>query len=216
MPRAWATAALMGSAWEKHTTTPPTWAAAQRLQRSDNPRLHFREALAIRETEGRRAVLDGLPLRQGGHVRQGSPGPVAEIAFEQAVVVLHVPSGAGRRRLRRLAGALQRRGIDGVDREVREALRDPFSLGAAAVGQMQPRCPPRQHPARRRRLPMAHQKEERSRRPAAVPMVVPATPAAWLQSSGSKRSGRGPRPSLRGMGKSRSGRGCHGPARGLP
>ena len=35
-------------------------------------------------------------------------------------------------------------------------------------------------------------------------MVVPMVPAALLQSSGSKRSGRGPRPSLRGMGKSRS------------
>ena len=27
VPRAWATAALMGSAWEKQTTTPPAWAA---------------------------------------------------------------------------------------------------------------------------------------------------------------------------------------------
>lgn len=137
---------------------------AQCLQRSDDPCLHFREALAVRETEGRGAVLNGLPLRQGGHVRQSSPRPVAEIALEQAVVVLYVQSSASRGRLRRLTGALKRRGIDGVDRKVPETLRDLFSLGAAGVGQMQPRCPPRQHPARRRRHPMAHQKEQGARR----------------------------------------------------
>lgn len=134
----------------------------QCLQRSDDPRLHFREALAVREAEGGRAVLDGLPLRQRRQIGDRSAGPLAEIALQQAVVVVHFQSRAGRRRLRRLTGSLQRRGVEGINGQARKPFRDPFSLGPAPVGKMQPRGPSRQHHARGRRLPVAHQKQERA------------------------------------------------------
>ena len=49
-----------------------------------------------------------------------------------------------------------------ADKDTGEPFRNPLRLGPAAVGQVQPRRSPRQHRARRRRLPVAHQKQERA------------------------------------------------------
>ena len=140
----------------------PGVGCAESLEGSDDPGLHLREALTAREAEGRRAVLYGLPLRQGRQFGDRGAGPLAEVAFEQAGVVVHFEPRAGCCGLRCLARALQRRGIDAVDGQALEPIRDPFSLGPAPVGKMQSRDPPRQHSARGRRLPVAHQKEERA------------------------------------------------------
>ncbi len=134
----------------------------ERRQRPNNPVLHLRKALTVRETEGGRAVLHGLPLRQDRQVGDCRAGPVAEVALQQPGLVLHLQPGAGRRRLRRLAGALQRRGIQGADGQTGEPFSHPLGLGPAPVGQMQSRRPARQHHARRRRLPVAHQEQERA------------------------------------------------------
>ena len=107
-------------------------------------------------------MLHGLPLGQGRQVRDRGTGPFAEIALQQPVVVRHRQSRAGRRRLCRLAGALQRGGIEGVDGQAREPFRDPFRLGPAPVGQMQSGGAPWEHHARGRRFPVAHQKQERA------------------------------------------------------
>ena len=85
VPRAWATAALIGSAWETATTTSPGCARAQPGDAaSADAGLHLGERLAAGEAEAARVALHRLPLGELHQLLQLAAGPLAEVALEQA------------------------------------------------------------------------------------------------------------------------------------
>ncbi len=142
MPRAWATAALMGSAWEKHTTTPPAWAAhsAPSLRRS---------APASPESSRRPGSGKWMGCAGRSATRAGPPGPRSRTLSTRRN---HTP-GARRRaslpvrcgppsapRSRRRAPAGRNRGHRSVDGE---SFRNPLGLGPAPgrTGAVPAPCP---------------------------------------------------------------------------
>ena len=147
VPSAWATAALMGSAWDTATTTPPGCLAAQPCDGVHDAGLHVGEALAAREPEPARVALDRPPLGQLHQRLQLAAGPLAEVALEQPSLGLHLQAARRADRRRRLLGALQRRGVDRVDPlQLGDPLRRRLGLGPALVGEVQPGRPARAGP----------------------------------------------------------------------
>ena len=100
-------------AWRPAGATAPTDAV-----------LHLGEGLAAGEAEAARVALHGAPLGQLHELLQLGAGPLAEVALEQAPVDGDLqPAGLGDRG-GRLAGPLERRGVDRVDpRQLGDARR---------------------------------------------------------------------------------------------
>ena len=135
VPRAWATAALIGSACDTHTIVPPGWAARSRSSVDDDAVLHLREALAAGEAERRRRPLHGAPT------------PAASSAASAR--------RRSSRRSRTRAGRGRRRGLQAA-RPWRSAPPSPGPARAATCRRRRPasarRCaPPPARPARGRR-----------------------------------------------------------------
>ena len=142
---AWATAALIGSAWLTATTTLPGWAATRRSTASPDAQLHLGEGLAAGEAERARPVLHGPPLRQLHELLELRAGPLAEVGLEQAPVDAHLLADGGGDRRRRLPRALERRGVHGGDPVGERG----DALGHAprpAPGRRRTRCRPRARP----------------------------------------------------------------------
>ena len=162
---AWATAALIGSAWLTATTTLPGWAAHEALaRRRADAQLHLGERLARRGTgtcSGR--CCTALPLRQLHQRLQLGAGPLAEVGLEQALVGPHLLAHGGGDRRRRLPGALEGRGVDGGHpvAERGDALGHGRGLLLPGVGEVQARAPAGQHGAGGRRLAVAHEQQQR-------------------------------------------------------
>ena len=142
---AWATAALIGSAWDTaHHDAAGVALATQPVDGADDAGLHLEEALAAGEAEAARVALHGLPLGQLHERLQLAAGPLAEVALEQALVDDDLQAaGLGDRR-GRLPGPLERRGVDGVDlRQLGDALRRPPRPGSTPASA---RCRPGARP----------------------------------------------------------------------
>ena len=86
VPRAWATAALMGSACETATTICPGCRATIRPSTGGHAGLHLRDRLAAREAEGAGAALHRLPLRPPGRLLQAHAGPLADVEVGQVAI----------------------------------------------------------------------------------------------------------------------------------
>ena len=129
VPRAWASAALIGSAWETHTIVPPRMGVAQPVERGDHAVLHLGEALAAGEAERRRRPLHRAPL---GLLHQPcSSAPVQSPKSHSSrprSTCGRTPVACGDRR-RRLPRPLERRRVDRVDAvELADPLRGPLGL----------------------------------------------------------------------------------------
>ena len=112
VPRAWASAALIGIGVGHGHDGLARVAGDEVVEGADDAGLHLGERLAVGEAEAARVALDGLPLGQLHQVLELGAGPVAEVALEQAPVDLDLEAPGGGDRLGRLAGALERRGVD--------------------------------------------------------------------------------------------------------
>ena len=142
VPRAWATAALIGSAWDTTTTTPPACAARSRCDGADDARLHVGEALAAGEPEPARVAVHRPPLGQLHQRLQLATGPVAEVALQQPSSICTFSSRAAPMAWPS-PGRARGRGVHGVDlRQLGDALGRRLGLGAALVGQVQARARP--------------------------------------------------------------------------
>ena len=75
VPRAWATAALIGSAWETATIVSPGWRGTQLVEGADDAGLHLGEGLAVREPE-RRSGSAAPCCHSGSFMRSFSSAPV--------------------------------------------------------------------------------------------------------------------------------------------
>ena len=102
---------------------------AQPVDGADDAGLHRGEALAAGKRERARRTLHGAPLGQLHQLLQLGAGPVAEVALEQALVDLHLHAAGRGDRRGGLAGPLERRGVDGVDRlQLGDAFGGPLCL----------------------------------------------------------------------------------------
>ena len=115
VPRAWATAALIGSACDTHTIVPPGWAARSRSS-VDTMRCCISEKLSPpgkRNVDGARCTV----CHSGFFISFGSSAPVHSPKSHSSRPRSTLGPLAGDRgdRRRRLAGPLERRRVDGVD-----------------------------------------------------------------------------------------------------
>ena len=162
VPRAWATAALMGSAWETATMVSPGWRATRRSRAEHDAGLHLGEGLTAREAEAAGVALHGVPLGLLAQVLQLGTGPVAEVALEQALVGDHLQAARLGDRRRRLPGALERRGVHrGHLLQGADAVGRLLGLRPARVGEVEALGPAGQGRTRGGRLAVPDEQDER-------------------------------------------------------
>src|SRR5579872_3545328 len=114
-------------------------------QRLDDAALHLAHRLAAGDGGQTARRAPQFPARVGTDRVEGRAGPLAVIELGQIVAELDREAKPLGQNLGTLAGALQRTGIDRRDRLAGKALGDGGDLGAAALGQRDPRHSPDQH-----------------------------------------------------------------------
>ncbi|MBW3603212.1 MAG: uracil-DNA glycosylase [Actinobacteria bacterium] len=118
--------------------------------------LHLGERFAAGKAEAAGVALHRLPLRQLHERLQFGARPLAEVAFEQALVDLDLDAEGHGDRRGGLPGPLQRRGVHGRHVGQRgDALGRGLGLPASVVGQAQPRSAAGKDGPRRRRATVA-------------------------------------------------------------
>ena len=161
------TAALIGSAWETATTTPPGVRAPQALERRRRCAPASRRTTRRRESGSRSgsAAPCSTPAPSRS-VLQLAAGPLAEVALEQPALDRDLAAFAAPRDGRgRLAGPLERRGVDGVDLgQRRDALGHRLGLGRDPRPRGGGPAPAGQALAGGRCLAVAHEQDQRRRR----------------------------------------------------
>lgn len=135
---------------------------AKVLQGADHPGLHPGKALSVGEPEGRRIVLDGLPLRQARKAGERGAGPVTEVALQKSGFFRHRHVCPCRRRFRGFLCTLQGRGVDGLDGQAGKAFGNSVRLGTAALGKVQSRGPAGQDSTRGGCFAVPHQEDQRT------------------------------------------------------
>ena len=162
VPSAWATAALMGSAWDTATIGLAGVAAHSAAMASVMRGLHPGERLAAGEAELAGAALHGLPLGQLRSALELRAGPVAEVALEQArcdvapAAPQALAMGAAVSRVRSSGDA-----YTAVDRpSCADALGHRLGLGVTRLGEVQPAGAAGQHLAGGRGLAVADQQDQ--------------------------------------------------------
>ena len=117
---------------------------AQPLHRLHGPGLHLEQRLPGGEAGRRRGGLHHLPEGLLGQLLERPPGPVPVADLAHVVQGLDLePLGLGQRG-RRLLAALQRAGVDRVQRHRRQPPGQRLGLLPPRLRQVQPRQPPRQ------------------------------------------------------------------------
>ena len=165
VPIAWATAALIGSAWLTATTTSPGWRPTRSATASP-----MRSCISANDSPpGKRKPLGRCcTVFHSGSLRAPSArapvhSPKSDSSRPRSARTCW-PEGLGDRR-RRLAGALERRGVHGVDRRRSGAMRSATASAwrRPVVGEVQALGPAGQDGARGGRLAVADEQDERGR-----------------------------------------------------
>ena len=149
VPRASATDRFDGSAWDTATTVSPGWRLRRSAMAWHDPGLHAREGLAARKAEAARIALHGRPLRELHQLLELLPGPLAEVALDQAARHSDPQPEGGAERGGRLPGPLQRA------RRRRPRSGGPGVPLPAGASPRRPGARPAGRPARGRRRPGA-------------------------------------------------------------
>ena len=135
------------------------------VDRAHHAGLHLGEALTVREAERAGGPLHRAPLGQLHQLLEFGAGPIAELALQQSLVDLHLEAARRSDGGSGLAGTLERRGVDRVDRRERgDAFGGALGLLASDVGEVQTGRSPGEQLAGGGRLPVAHEQHERAPR----------------------------------------------------
>ena len=134
--------------------------------------LHFGERLASGETETAGVLLNLLPFLQLVEIAEVAAGPLAEVSFDETLVLTHSKAGGLGDRCSRL----HRRCVDRGDLSLAEgsdAVGRPLGLGLALVAQVKAGSAAREHLAGGWRAAMAHEQNGRRFRRLACLLRLP-------------------------------------------
>ena len=199
VPIAWATSALIGSAWDTQTIVPPGC-----LARSLSTAVTIRDCISVKLSPLGKRNVDGARctvVHSGSFISALSSAPVhsPKSHSTQPAVDLHLHAAGRGDRRRGLACPLQRRGVDRIDGlQLGDALGDPLGLLRPRIGQVQAGRPPGQDGTGGRCLAVAHEEHDGGGRGsgfflAAMSTVEPNVGAVECDRAGATRSPAWPR-----------------------